>query len=784
MRRLTAYGSTIGLEFEAIAPIFEPLLGQILVPFAPKAPTFAAQSVLSTLFRLAGTVPITGGAWALPIAVTVPAQLGTAATPGLLALVLDAGLQANWQGTSGGPTPIGSVFLEVSAGILSLFATIRNTRRFRMHIDLWRTTPASTARSSIDATFPAGALLYYTSIESFAGTSHVEMLNCGASLNAHIDRPLAADGSRLGRLLGGTVTVYQTSSNNGVIIGAEATASAAQGAPISLALQNALLVTTPPLMRLVAGSFSATPTKLDQGGLLVAFGLISVLPTLPDPYAANFLPVVAREPASATSLLLATVLWSPSSATALSFSDTALGFSSVQVRALSPSPPATPAGSTRRAGCGVAQLSCRACQRHDGQPKPESLLARRFQQCRSIRGWHGDGRGERGVAADIARTTGGALSIAGLDLVAPCQHLRVFTVPAIQWEPVVTIQNPKVLPSPFPSPAGFLNDGGPTLLGAADVTLVPVAPAPLLDQVLSAYGGGKAGAVLLTLPFGMTAAVVVGHRPKLHSPLHRRRPGLVEIRPDLHCRTCSADTQVSLTAPDVFHNSGAASPSLPGATVQLRNLVDKNGAPVLYEPSTPTPPGGLQLSVLGRMLTRYSMSSSPPVGRGELVPLSRIDLSGYGASGLSAWTDPKAEVPAVVQVRFNMMVGRANHEVVQVKSILHPWGAIVVRTITIDRQDNGQVHRHDSGWVSATPGTFGTAGFTVHPGAVRGAFNIREIRDTTQNFASSGGVKLVGVYFDADIQIDGVVSGASGGLVPSTGQFGWIETAPVGSSIT
>ena len=39
------------------------------------------------------------------------------------------------------------------------------------------------------------------------------------------------------------------------------------------------------------------------------------------------------------------------------------------------------------------------------------------------------------------------------------------------------------------------------------------------------------------------------------------------------------------------------------------------------------------------------------------------------------------------------------------------------------------------------------------------------------------------MYFDADIQVDGAVSGA-GGLVPSTGQFGFIETGAYGATLS
>jgi hypothetical protein len=127
---------------------------------------------------------------------------------------------------------------------------------------------------------------------------------------------------------------------------------------------------------------------------------------------------------------------------------------------------------------------------------------------------------------------------------------------------------------------------------------------------------------------------------------------------------------------------------------------------------------------------------------------------------------------------------------VQIKSKLLPWKAVLVRTITIDRQDDAEVYRYDSGWQPVTAGTFGgdgtfaNDGITVHPGAVLGAFNIREISETTQTYTSPSGVQLTGVYFDADIQIDSVVSGGAGGLVPSTGQFGFVQIAPDGVSLS
>ena len=365
------------------------------------------------------------------------------------------------------------------------------------------------------------------------------------------------------------------------------------------------------------------------------------------------------------------------------------------------------------------------------------------------------------------------MSIAGLDLLAPTRDLRVMTVPAVQWEPVVTIQNPKVLPYPFPSPAGFLDDGGPTLWGANDVTLVPVAPAPLFQQVINSYDGGKAAGAFFTLPFGMAAVVAIPERPEMALPFFRR-PGLTPVQPSFSPQNMSGGLQMSLTAPSSFFIKTVDSPSLPGATVQKRNLVDQSGN------SAGSPP----LSVLGPAVDTIFNSELHPRATGALVPLERIDFSGYGASSFSNWTAPNADPPAVVQVSFKMMVGRTSHEVVQVKSILYPLGAVMVRTVTIDRQDDSEVSRYDSGWLAATPGLFKIPGITIHSGAVVGAFNIREVRDTTQTYKGAGGLEMVGVYFDADIQIDGVLSGATNGLVPSTGQFGFVQTAPAGTPVT
>ena len=194
----------------------------------------------------------------------------------------------------------------------------------------------------------------------------------------------------------------------------------------------------------------------------------------------------------------------------------------------------------------------------------------------------------------------------------------------------------------------------------------------MLDQVVSAYEGGAAGAALFTLPFGMMAVATL---PQQVSPAVGR-PSLRPVQPDFTARSMTGGRQVSLTEPltVVLPGRSDKSPGLPGATVQLRNLVDQDGNPLLDPPHPPPPASGdIQLSVLGgapklggsAVDGTFNGEFAPSPGNpNQLVRVTRIDFSGYGASSFSAWTDPVSPSPSVVQVRFNLIVGRVSHEVV------------------------------------------------------------------------------------------------------------------------
>ena len=92
---------------------------------------------------------------------------------------------------------------------------------------------------------------------------------------------------------------------------------------------------------------------------------------------------------------------------------------------------------------------------------------------------------------------------------------------------------------------------------------MPVAPGPLLDQVVSAYDGGAAGAAMFTLPFGMVAVATLPQRPRRRRRLFRR-PGLAEVRPAFAPQNMTGGRQVSLTVAASFLQSGGGTAGAAG----------------------------------------------------------------------------------------------------------------------------------------------------------------------------------------------------------------------------
>jgi hypothetical protein len=264
------------------------------------------------------------------------------------------------------------------------------------------------------------------------------------------------------------------------------------------------------------------------------------------------------------------------------------------------------------------------------------------------------------------------------------------------------------------------------------------------------------------LPFGIEAFSTLT-KPNVAAP----RGATVDYnRPQFTSEAVKGGYQISVRAVDP---AAPDSPSLQGYAIQLRNGVF-SGVPA-------------NKSILDDSVDTIFNGYLGPGSLRAQVPLTRLDLSGYGESLFSDWRNNTDDPVAVSQARFDVLVGRTSLEVIQVRSILYPYGVRVVRTITIQRKNSGVIVRKDSGWQAASDGDylFPGVGLTTHPGVVRKIVNVTNIRDTGQFIDLSGGVQVAGVRFDGDLQIEHAVKGAAAAGVPARDQIGYVQLTPAAS---
>ena len=319
----------------------------------------------------------------------------------------------------------------------------------------------------------------------------------------------------------------------------------------------------------------------------------------------------------------------------------------------------------------------------------------------------------------------------------------------------------------------------------------PIKPDAVLANIVSEFNNplhARTVGARFTLPFGMIAAAALQPQEFLAS----RWSGLEVIRAKTPKLT--GGYQLSVTAHARLTGPTIASPSLPGATWQTRNGVDPlSGAPNGFSV--------LRGDILNDGAEAFFNNEMGPSSPNRKVPVTRVDFVGYGASAFSKWLNPNA-IATASQVRFDVMVGRTAYEVVQIASILYPWTVHVVRTITIERLRDAMVVRADSGWVATGPGVYrypdpdplilpppppGWTKIESHPGVVKGAHNVRRIRETGRVIKKTlhEPIELLEVRFDADMQIEGVIAGQipDTDLVPSIDQVGYVQRLPQGHAL-
>jgi hypothetical protein len=367
---------------------------------------------------------------------------------------------------------------------------------------------------------------------------------------------------------------------------------------------------------------------------------------------------------------------------------------------------------------------------------------------------------QRDVAGPLVAPS---LSIANLFLQAPGLDLRVVTLPAVQWEPVLTPDQTTF----FESPLTYPNSGYPTELAAYSVALVPIAPRPAIDALLAEYNTAESPVVArFTLPFGI-AAIAELQRSKL---LGISSPVLVEVQPSFSASDLKGGDQLSIRAAEqLLLQPGGPSASLAGLAIQLHNA-RYFGLPTSITVLTP--------------LDDTFNNNFGPGAHDPRVPVTRIDISGFGESLCSDWRNPVDAAATISKARFDVIVGRTSREIVQAYSVLYPYAVRVVRTITIERQNSGVVVRHDSGWQAVSDGLYfyPKPDLITHPGVVRAAVSVANIRDTGQRHITPDGSELMAVRFDCALTMENAVLGVGPDGVPARDQLGYVQlTDPPGN---
>jgi len=422
------------------------------------------------------------------------------------------------------------------------------------------------------------------------------------------------------------------------------------------------------------------------------------------------------------------------------------------------------------------------------------------------------------------------LQVEEMHVVSQGQNVRAFTLPLVAWEPVFNLsypENPQVMDPPLLWNY-YPDDGGPTRIFNNSVASVPLAPIPLVDFIISEFKKNKNNSTLaiFTLPFGLRALADMS----LHGP-ETTKPLLDTVKPSFP-NDLAGGIQIKAWAGN-YDVKPAVDPSqkdsrmFPGYILQTNTIRGLDG--------TETNASNLGDSVTrifnGEFFETPLSSGKPELGRG--VPITRIDFTGYGANMFSNWFSPSAQIAATSQARFEIMMGRTAQEVIQVKSICYPSGARFVRTITLFRTSSGYVYRVDSGWKAESDGIFdfrfsyianGTPKppdypatpyptvekkpYTIHPGIIKGFFNIQNIREDSSlpDFKTTVTVNtnelyingITGfeeinsgppfeiqvlcrpVWFDCDIEMENVVLGHTGNRVPAKKVLGYVQLAPTG----
>jgi hypothetical protein len=747
---LRVYDQHVDLDPPGGAATYLAPFNRVKVPLAPMAATFTAGTVHSATFRPEGSAPITGGGWALPAARIAPADLGEASGVGALMLELGDGLSATWTGQTD-PVPLGPTLIFLDEARLATASAFVRAYDVAQHPDL----PDSLGRGRLALMWNHVFPLTY-----FAQASGSEAVFTIARFRASLEKPVDVNGDRVSVDAPASVIFIENTDGRFLWVAGEVPlASTSRG--LAFGLTNAVLRASLPTSFSLLARYDGVVAS--EGILALGYILAGIIPSLPDPYATNA--VAARERGFGR---LTSLTWWTETTAGLDF--LLPSAPNLPLRQLDATPDEAvgmvPSGTAPPAARGWLNIF-RFFGSRAFRPGEELEPARRaigdalaFESVpRLILLDLSTNASQFGVALRAPREQSVAvravpvkpLAIQGLNLVVDGRSMVLLTLPAVQWEPASGEPVSEI--PPFPPGVRFAKNGVPSIVDVPTVNLVPVTPDAALTTIVDNFADAnpRPARARFTLPFGMIAnAVLQKPGPFRGVRVSEKRPTSADgLQNSRHLRIDAVDPSIA----------AGQTPALPGFTVQLPNATPTDGSPG-------------PRSILGTSVTNIFNSDLGFGGTNPLVPVTRVDLSGYGESLFSGWRNPSDADVQVAKAEFKVLNGRTAHEVVQVRSILLPYHVPVVRTITLERRNNAAITRHDSGWVAAGDGFYQfrlASGIVTHPGVVRRITNVTHIRETGDRVTKNG-IEFIGVYYQGDVVLDGAAK-----PVPVKHHFGYVQ---------
>jgi hypothetical protein len=696
----------------------------IAFPFDTDGATWSIAGNRSRLWQADGSAEVAAAVWSLPLSTAPLEQAGEAAHGGSLALLLRNGPALRIAGASGVCRATDSVLSANARGVD--WQVRRAETNLSIDVALWG---PSSSRLQSSAQRIAGL--------RFASRRHGADLACleGGRVHNRWNRPLAASDRPFDFDGTGDATTLIAESDGLHRTHASASRDSQVDAVQGYALPNLYLHLRPAGRTAFVGSGPA-PATLAEGCARLVFDVRFAQPMLPDPYANNW-SVDHLDVRRADSALHADVAWSagieptvhPRLRDAVSFPQQP--------------PDAARDDAARNRFRGVL----------DAERTHLALLdlSGRDQQF--------------GIAMESVPETPLVID-ADNRLNWPLRHVRLLMQPQVHWEPVHVLANDKV--GAVDEVVFSTSHGGPTLVGAASVKLVPALPGLVGDEITAVANGQSRAAALFGLPFGLHAFAFMEQRfEQAFGPMPMlallHQPGFADSPGDVF----EAARQLRLIATGAGLPDGATDPSrtMPGLMTQTPNLL----------PNANVLASVLSNEVAGVIDTTFA----------DRVPLHRADLSGYGLSTFSRWRrelppPPAKEGTGVTQVRFDVLIGRTSYEVIELQSRLWTPQCRMVRTIIIERRNSGEVTRYDSGWNAIEDGDC-MRYVKIETGAVKAFRNIRNVRITPRPLIAANPPWLwQEVRFDADLHLAPDPGNATADkLVPIRDHVGYIQIMPV-----